>query len=112
MSIQETKGEINFLHTLKEGPANRSYGIQVAQLAGLPAEVTRRAKGLLIQLESFNSPQSSQMTLLDIPPPEEENQPESGKNDELLEEIKSTPIQTLTPLEALNRIASWQQNLS
>ncbi len=52
MSIDDRKGEIGFLHTLVAGPANKSYGIQVARLAGLPAAVTRRAGRILKEIES------------------------------------------------------------
>ena len=66
MAIVENSGEIEFLHTLVRGPANRSYGIQVAKLAGLPKSVTQRAQSLLKKIEDFQSPSSGQMTFLDL----------------------------------------------
>lgn len=111
MMISEQKGEVSFLHTLTEGPANRSYGIQVAKLAGLPLAVTKRATQLLKQHEAFSTPQTGQMTLMDADwaVDEAEIDPEMQ---ELVEQIKQTSIQTMTPIEALNKIASWQQRLS
>ncbi len=52
MSIDDRKWDIGFLHTLVSGPANKSYGIQVARLAGLPAAVTRRAGSILKEIEA------------------------------------------------------------
>ncbi len=52
MAIEEINGEIEFLHLLKQGPANRSYGVHVAKLAGMPETITVRASQLLKQLES------------------------------------------------------------
>src|SRR6185312_9449657 len=47
MSVVEKGGQIQFLHTLQNGPANRSYGIHVAKLAGIPTAVTTRAQQIL-----------------------------------------------------------------
>lgn len=69
MSIVEKSGDIQFLHTLVPGPANKSYGIQVAKLAGLPKEVTQRAQGLLKRIEIFKSATPGQLTFLDYNSP-------------------------------------------
>ena len=47
----EEEGDIVFLHCLEEGGADRSYGINVAQMAGMPRDVVNRAKDILIRLE-------------------------------------------------------------
>lgn len=52
MSVVEKEGHIEFLHTLMLGPAQKSYGIQVARLAGVPTKITERAKELLADLET------------------------------------------------------------
>ncbi len=52
MSVSEKNGQIRFLHDLKTGPAQKSCGIQVAHLAGVPQDVVSRAKEILKQLES------------------------------------------------------------
>jgi DNA mismatch repair protein MutS len=51
MTVKEWKGDVVFLHEVAPGAADRSYGIQVAKLAGLPAAVIRRAREVLAQLE-------------------------------------------------------------
>jgi DNA mismatch repair protein MutS len=56
VAIKEWNNEILFFHKLAPGGTNRSYGIQVAQLAGLPREVTDRAREILARLEQGESP--------------------------------------------------------
>jgi DNA mismatch repair protein MutS len=55
MRVKEWKGEVKFLHEVAPGAADRSYGIQVARLAGLPADVVARAEAVLAELESSES---------------------------------------------------------
>ncbi len=122
MSIHEDKGQLRFLYTLVAGPAVRSYGIQVARLAGLPAGVTKRAESLLARLEAATvesgGTQSSQLDLWSAvmaSPPETEvasGEPVvDPKVEQLLQQMKDLSVQSLTPLEALNKIAQWQQEL-
>ncbi len=112
MSITEDKGQIHFLYTLSKGPANKSYGIQVGQLAGLPSLVTKRAKTILHQLEGHQ--EQNQMELssdlettdyIDV-------ESLSSEHKELLKAIKDMSLQSITPLEAINKIAQWQKTLS
>jgi DNA mismatch repair protein MutS len=112
MTVTEKNGEIRFLHTLAKGQAQKSYGIQVAELAGLPREVTKRAKGLLKGLEAQKLSISSQLSLLHSS--DEETPPTFNRQEPhpLVEEIKSFPITAKTPLEALGQIAKWQESLS
>ncbi|MCB0384260.1 MAG: AAA family ATPase, partial [Bdellovibrionales bacterium] len=117
MTITEKSGEIQFLHTLVSGPANKSYGIQVARLAGLPRDVTQRASQLLKKLESFQASGSGQMSFLEM-----NNSPEdvivdlepslNPEETELLRELKELSVTGMTPLDALNHIAKWQKSLS
>lgn len=113
MSIRQERERLSFLYTLNMGAAGRSYGVQVAKLAGLPKEVTTRAEKLLLSLE--NGGHAGPAPQLDLwsqaPLDKEENDiPESHK--QLLEDLKSFSIQRMTPLDALNKIAEWQQELS
>ena len=120
MSIRENKNQIEFLHTLSAGPANRSYGIQVAQLAGLPPKVINRAAKILSSLENQNEREESlQMSLLSFSAPSEEEEITDTSSvildeeqQQLLQELKEMAVQEVTPLEALNKIAKWQQSLS
>lgn len=105
MAIAEQNGEIQFLHSLKPGAANRSYGIHVAELAGLPPTVLKRATKLLQSLE--NKP-AMQMSLLDT-----ELAPMAAPQESAFaQKVKSTDVSNLTPLEALNTLHRWQQELS
>jgi DNA mismatch repair protein MutS len=117
---------IRFLHQLVKGPANKSYGIHVGRLAGLPASVTKRATQILRRLESGRSTkeasQMSMMGLLDEPATSFLNEVANGRDVEtqsgitelppVVNELVELDISKLTPLEALNQIARWQQSLS
>jgi len=118
MKIHEQNGVITFLHELAEGPANKSYGIHVGRLAGLPAAVTRRAAAILKKLEGDQKVETRQMTLLSLIERQEaveeaELQPEpSPQLMGIASELSGMDLSRLTPLEALNQIAKWQRNLS
>ena len=118
MAIHEKDGEITFLHQLLVGPANKSYGIHVGKLAGLPPSVTKRAGSILRKLEAERHAETPQMSMLGRMEKEEfvEETPVSAslplEVESVLEEIKRADLSHLTPLEALNRIAQWQRSLS
>lgn len=122
MAIRETPSksgghQIAFLHQLTSGPANKSYGIHVARLAGLPAGVTRRAAEILRRIESdasaLDGPQLSLQVMEPEPRPEPnpEISPEQEALAQLADRLKEIDVSQLTPLDALNRIAQWQQSL-
>ncbi len=114
MTVTDRGGEIRFLHTLTNGPALKSYGIQVAKLAGLPSEVTKRAAEVLKGIESKKS--DSQLSLFQVPTDSEtieaKNQELDPKLQELATGIRNFPLQGKTPLEAMNQIAKWQDMIS
>lgn len=116
MTVSDRGGEIRFLHTLTRGPAMKSYGVQVAELAGLPATVTRRAKQLLKDIEARQKAAGGQLSLMamePVPADEASNEFEAEKMRRLesfVREIRDLAIPSLTPLEALNRIARWQES--
>ncbi len=68
MSAAEAGSDIVFLHELQPGPASRSYGIQVARLAGMPAPVLNHARHALAALESGASESRAQVDLFAAPP--------------------------------------------
>ncbi len=122
MTVLEKAGEIRFLHTLKLGPAQKSYGIQVARLAGLPSEITERASGLLKGLENKSSrgaggvaaASGAQLSLMDAMMMQTESSIAVGPSDELkvvLKTLRDYPLSTQTPIEAMNQIAKWQEAL-
>lgn len=118
MTVAERNGEIRFLHTLVRGPALKSYGVQVAELAGLPATVTRRAKSLLRDIESRRMTASSQLSLLDAMMETEEMAPEIQTPEmpeelrSLMTELEKFPLMQSSPLEAMNQIAKWKEVVS
>ena len=110
MSVQEKGGQVQFLHSLQHGPANRSYGIHVAKLAGLPPSVTERAGQLLRGFEGGYHGAGQQLSLtamtLSEPSPHETPLPP------WLEEMKTLNLSGMTPLEALNKLFEWQREVS
>ncbi|MGE3680781.1 MAG: DNA mismatch repair protein MutS [Bdellovibrionales bacterium] len=111
MSVEEKGGQIQFLHTLRPGPANRSYGIHVARLAGLPSAVTSRANQIL---KSFEGQTGMQLSFTDrlTAAPEAEESMELTPLPPWLEEVKHLNLSQMTPLEALNKLFEWQREVS
>ncbi len=109
MAITEKQGQITFRYHLAEGPALKSYGIQVAKLAGLPKEVIQYANQILKKLESGQEGTTPQLGLWDNRVEEAE---EVARDHEIIENLRTLEIQKLTPLDALNTLAKWQQEHS
>jgi DNA mismatch repair protein MutS len=104
MAVLERGGEILFLKQVREGPTDNSYGIHVAQLAGIPGEVVQRAEQMLGTLKNDGEAVSS--------PQPQPAQPLLFTPDQVIpEEIRSLDLSGMTPLEALNRLARWQAEL-
>lgn len=108
------KGEdITFLRKIVAGPADDSYGIEVARLAGVPGEVTRRAKEILKALEGSDDKKPTRKSKKEN---EAVTEPVNltfadAAVDEVKEKLKSVDINTLTPIEALNLIYEWKKML-
>ena len=94
----EHKDTIVFLHAVAEGPASQSYGIQVAQLAGLPAGIVRAARKQLARLDEEAARRAPQADLFSMPA-----QPELPPHP-ALEALKQTDPDALSPKEALDFI--------
>ncbi|MDB5921468.1 MAG: mismatch repair protein [Betaproteobacteria bacterium] len=103
----EHKDRIVFLHALEEGPASRSYGLQVAQLAGVPGTVIRAARRRLAELEErgFNASPQRDLFAPDAPVPPEPSQHPS------LELLRSADPDAMTPREALDLLYRLRQKL-
>ncbi len=115
MSAQESQGKLQFQHSLKKGPANKSYGIQVARLAGLPDSVTKRAAQILAQVEKKVAASSDQMDFFsDSSQIVLNNQVEDVDPDQnrVLEELKDMAINDMTPIEVLLKVNEWRRTLS
>ena len=105
VAAAQSRGKVVFLHEVREGPASQSYGLAVAQLAGVPAEVVRRARTLLTQLEQRAAGAQPQLDLFasgDGSLAASEAVPAvEPPADELREKLAATDIDSLSPREAL-----------
>ena len=101
VAVREWNDEIVFLHKVQPGGTDRSYGIQVARLAGLPVAVIARAKALLARFEeqgqaTTDAGDAVQLGLF------------AAARDPMAEELAGLDLAHLTPIEALNLLAKWQ----
>ncbi|HEX9037932.1 MAG TPA: DNA mismatch repair protein MutS [Ktedonobacterales bacterium] len=110
VAVAEEGGHVVFLRAIVPGGADKSYGIHVAQLAGIPRQVVRRAEEALEELERTGDaghrrsrmrdmlqPQFAQLTLF------------SAEPDPIIEELKALAVDELTPLEAIGRLYELQR---
>jgi DNA mismatch repair protein MutS len=107
VAVKEWNGEIIFLRKIVEGGANRSYGIQVARLAGLPEKVIDRAKEILVNLEKGELDATGMPKLATTKQPGSKRPDSPQLNlfnppDPLRSDLKKIRIDQLTPLEAIN----------
>jgi DNA mismatch repair protein MutS len=120
VAVKEWDDQVVFLHEIMPGAADKSYGIHVAQLAGVPRSVNERAQQVLAWLEAKHGPESAaptrgmptangrpartvggwQMTLF------------SAEEHPLLDEIRAADLDAMTPREALAMLQSWQERLN
>lgn len=109
-AVEDESGELHFLHQIQQGPADKSYGIHVAALAGLPDELIVNATTILSGLENQEalvpepkasglSEQVALFNVSDVDP----------KTETLFQKLDSINISTMTPLEALNVLAELQK---
>ncbi|MBW7944471.1 DNA mismatch repair protein MutS [Patescibacteria group bacterium] len=115
MAVTEQDQQPVFLYTLKEGGASHSYGLAVAQLAGIPAEVTKRATELLSQLERSqqyvekNQAVPVRKSSQKARSPSETSPAPHLQAELFLSELRQLSLDQLTPLEALNLLALWKK---
>jgi DNA mismatch repair protein MutS len=107
MSVKQWGDEIIFLRQVVPGPAGQSYGVQVAKLAGLPKAVVERAREILFNLESdaLSGDRTPRLARHQISQNEPGDRLFSRQEQAVLKEIKSVNPESLTPLEALNKLA-------
>ncbi|MCK4401167.1 DNA mismatch repair protein MutS, partial [bacterium] len=106
--VKEWNNEVIFLHKIVEGPTDKSYGIHVASLAGLPKEVIERAKDILVNLENETiseqglpkfAKESAQLTFF------------STVNHPVVDEIKDLDTENMTPLQALKKLDDLKKKI-
>ena len=103
VAVSEADNQVVFLHKIVPGGADRSYGIHVGQLAGLPKTVVQRAQEILRQLEASSG---SAVRIAPNAPKQIALFPETNP---LLDELKQIDINALSPMEALNKLYEWQR---
>jgi DNA mismatch repair protein MutS len=108
MAVREWDGEVIFLRRVVEQPASRSYGIEVARLAGLPETMVARARQILANLEMGELNEAGQARLAHRP----DSQGAAGQlglftpaERRVIDELRAIEAERLTPIEALNALA-------
>jgi DNA mismatch repair protein MutS len=113
VTVKEWEGDVIFLHEVRKGAADRSYGVQVARLAGLPASVVERAKVVLEALEKGEREGGTQKTLIDdlplfrVAPAVAPRQPARESAVEVL--LREVHPDDLTPIDALRLVYELKQ---
>lgn len=126
----EEEGDLVFLHKMAPGSADKSYGVQVAKLAGLPQSLLERASDILRELEKNNEETPTIADAVDETTAAEENETEtkieetedtgqmtlfsgawSSEEEDVLEEVKQLDVLNLTPMEAMNVLNELQNKL-
>jgi DNA mismatch repair protein MutS len=107
VTVKETAGGIVFLHTVEAGPASKSYGIEVAKLAGLPPGVIARAREVLKVHERAETQQVREAS----PVPQMQMTMFTPLSQRIVDRLAETDVDGLTPREALNLLAELQREL-
>jgi DNA mismatch repair protein MutS len=107
--VREWGDDVVFLRRVVPGAADRSYGIEVARLAGVPDEIVRRAREVLSGLEKRNAPGMDRRPR--AAPPQSQLPLFGGEWDWLITELRTLDPHRLTPLEALERIDRWRRRI-
>ncbi|MFZ0474692.1 MAG: DNA mismatch repair protein MutS, partial [Halobacillus sp.] len=115
---EEYEGNVVFLHQIKDGPADESYGIHVAKLADLPSSLINRATALLTQFESSNS--SAEETSASLEEEQltmfvEEQKPNAKKGTKSKSNVESylkgLDLMEMTPMDAMNELYQLQKRI-
>lgn len=112
VAILERDGEVTFLHKIAEGPADKSYGIHVAKIAGLPGSLLSRADNILKQLESH----SKDFIIKDNSQQSEENEPlnlltEETSSQDIINRLKEVDVMNMTPMEAMTALFDLKKKI-
>lgn len=103
----EKDGELIFLHHIQDGPADKSYGLHVAQLAGLPKKLLQEAQNVLQRLESVvpqKAVAAEQLSLFEV-----DTTTQSSGQQEIIDKLKNIDLMNLTPLEVMQEVHRLQQ---
>jgi DNA mismatch repair protein MutS len=139
VSADESDGDVTFLRTVEDGPTDRSYGIHVADLAGVPQPVVERSRDVLRRLredeaidvrggetgEDGGSESDTQQVVFDLGSGQFRGQAQTGSSNDggegdaamdpaaesVLEELEGTDLTGISPVELMNRVQEWQEEL-
>jgi DNA mismatch repair protein MutS len=100
LAVEERSGKLIFLYQLRPGPIRRSFGLSVAEKAGLPPSLIQRARTILRHLEKQQPLPTSEMTLFHLPP---------NTDHALIKKLLELDLNTLTPIEALFTLQELQK---
>lgn len=114
VAAMEQDGKVVFLHKVMTGAADKSYGIYVADLAGLPGPLLDRAKSLLATFENkekmmVREAEPQQLTFFDLQ--QDEQEVYSDEEQEILAELDNSDVLNMTPLQALQFVHKWKEKL-
>ncbi|HWZ17550.1 MAG TPA: DNA mismatch repair protein MutS, partial [Ktedonobacteraceae bacterium] len=113
VAVSEEEGHVVFLHKIVPGGADKSYGIHVAQLAGIPRPVIHRAEEILAELEQKGDAKARRKAMQEITTPAVMQMTLfTAEQNSLIEEIKKLAIDELTPIEAIGKLYELQQKAS
>lgn len=132
----EKDGDLVFLHKMEDGPADKSYGIHVAKLAGMPEELLGRADKILKRLEIKNKDTDQTLVNAEIEskkveePAEDvqekqnhktsevdeqlalfQTEPADPQGEEVLAQIRNSNLMSMTPMDVMNQLYKWQKKL-
>jgi DNA mismatch repair protein MutS len=116
IAVKEWGDEIIFLRKIVEGGTDKSYGIHVARLAGIPKEVIQRARIILNNLEAATLDVNGKPKFAPLKTDQDKKQPKqlklfASKEDIVIEEIKKLDISSMSPLDALNKLDVLKKRL-
>lgn len=106
VAVTEDHSEVIFLHKIVPGGADQSYGIHVAQLAGMPSTVVSRARQILVDMEASSSMMERQKSII---PQQMAFFPETNP---FLDELDRLDVNAISPIEALNKLYEWKKTFS
>jgi DNA mismatch repair protein MutS len=112
VSVREAGSEVVFLRRVEPGAADKSYGIEVARLAGLPASVVARAREVLAEHEKSEHQLTQELSPGAAASAAAQPVMFAPVNQEVLDALRATDLDNLKPLEALNLLAALKKQLS
>jgi DNA mismatch repair protein MutS len=112
VAVTEEEGHVVFLHKIVPGGADKSYGVHVAQLAGIPRPVIHRAEEILEELEHKGDAKARRKAMKDLPTPMAMQMTLfAAEQHPVVEELKSLVIDELTPIEAIGKLYKLQRKV-